>query len=104
MVYTIEEIKEKVKPIAEKYEIQELYLFGSYARGQADEKSDLDFVYKPKKSVLEFYRMFDSFSNELSSAFGLLVDVISLDSVEKAKLPIMIEIKNNFEKEKVALI
>ena len=43
-VFTIEEIVSLVKPIAEKYGIKEIYLFGSYARGEADEDSDLDFL------------------------------------------------------------
>lgn len=43
-IYTIEEIKTLVKPLAEKYKVDEIYLFGSYARGEADEKSDLDFL------------------------------------------------------------
>ncbi|MGX9845510.1 nucleotidyltransferase family protein, partial [Streptococcus iniae] len=42
MVYTMEEIKEKIQPIAEKYEIPAIYLFGSYARNEADEDSDID--------------------------------------------------------------
>ncbi len=41
--YSIEEIKEKATPIAERYGIDSLTLFGSYARGDADENSDLDF-------------------------------------------------------------
>lgn len=43
-IYTIEEIKSLVKPLAEKYKTKEIYLFGSYARGEADEESDLDFL------------------------------------------------------------
>ncbi|MDR0943035.1 MAG: nucleotidyltransferase domain-containing protein [Ruminococcus sp.] len=44
MIYTIEEIKEKIRPIAEKYNLPAVYLFGSYARGEADEKSDIDIM------------------------------------------------------------
>jgi len=43
-IYTIEKIKDVVKPIADKYSVQSVYLFGSYARGDADENSDLDFL------------------------------------------------------------
>lgn len=42
-VYTIEEIKMIARPIAQKYNIAALYLFGSYARGTADKHSDIDF-------------------------------------------------------------
>ena len=43
-IFTIGDITRLVKPIAEKYKVQEIYLFGSYARGEADESSDLDFL------------------------------------------------------------
>ena len=42
-IYTIEEIKNKSVPIAKKYGVKKLSLFGSYARGEADKNSDLDF-------------------------------------------------------------
>ena len=40
----LENITTLVKPLAEKYHVKEIYLFGSYARGEADENSDLDFL------------------------------------------------------------
>lgn len=43
-IFTIKDIEVLVKPIAEKYRVKEVYLFGSYARGDADESSDLDFL------------------------------------------------------------
>ena len=42
-VYTLEEIKAIASPIARRYDIAALYLFGSYARGEATPASDLDF-------------------------------------------------------------
>ena len=42
MVYTVEQIKDKIVPIAKQYDLSKIYLFGSYARGEADEKSDVD--------------------------------------------------------------
>jgi len=43
-VLTLEQIKNVVKPLAEKYRVDAIYLFGSYARGEADADSDLDFL------------------------------------------------------------
>lgn len=43
-IFTLENIMAMVKPLAEKYQVKEIYLFGSYARGEADENSDLDFL------------------------------------------------------------
>lgn len=33
-----------VRPLAKKYHVKDIYLFGSYARGEADAQSDLDFL------------------------------------------------------------
>ena len=43
-VFTIKDIVRLVKPVAEKYGVKAVYLFGSYARGEADEDRDLDFL------------------------------------------------------------
>ena len=42
MIYTLEQLGEKIAPIAEKYNIPAVYVFGSYARGEATEDSDVD--------------------------------------------------------------
>ena len=42
-IYSVDEIKERFEKVAKKYEIDEAYLFGSYARGDATKKSDVDF-------------------------------------------------------------
>ena len=44
MVYSLEQIRGIITPIAEKYGIPAVYLFGSYARGNAGEESDIDFL------------------------------------------------------------
>ena len=43
-IFTLEDIAKVVKPLAEKYHVKAIYLFGSYARGEADENSDVDFL------------------------------------------------------------
>ncbi|MDV5117873.1 nucleotidyltransferase family protein, partial [Streptococcus pasteurianus] len=55
MVYTIEQIQEKIIPLVERYNLPAVHLFGSYARGEADENSDIDLVIVSKGSeVLGF--------------------------------------------------
>ena len=41
-ILSFEDIKKKILPIADKYGIKEVFLFGSYARGEANENSDVD--------------------------------------------------------------
>ena len=39
--YTIDEISQRVMPVAKRYGLSAVYLFGSYARGEATSKSVL---------------------------------------------------------------
>ena len=41
-VLTIKQIRTRIKPIMDKHGIKEVYLFGSYARGEAKPNSDVD--------------------------------------------------------------
>ena len=79
-VYTIEEIKAKAIPIAKKYGVKKLSLFGSYARGEADAKSDLDFMYDSGK-----VRGWDYFSfvYDLENEFGCHIDMVSIGIRDK---------------------
>ena len=43
-ILTFETISDIVRPIAERYGIEAVYLFGSYARDEATADSDLDFL------------------------------------------------------------
>ena len=44
MVFTIDDIRKRIIPIVMKYGINSFSLFGSYARGESTDDSDLDFV------------------------------------------------------------
>ena len=44
MIYTIEQIRQIASPIAASYGVRSMRLFGSYARGEATENSDLDIL------------------------------------------------------------
>jgi len=46
MCRKLNEIKEKIIPIAQKYGLEAVYLFGSQARDEATENSDYDFYIK----------------------------------------------------------
>lgn len=73
-VLTIKQIKERILPIANKYNIHDIYLFGSYARGEATNKSDVD-IYCESGDVGSFDAAFD-FEGELKNALNKDVDVI----------------------------
>ena len=53
MIYTIEELKAIIEPIANEQSIHELYLFGSYARGDAAEDCDADIIFRRTGSGID---------------------------------------------------
>ena len=72
---TVEEIREKILPVCQKYAISEAYLFGSYARGDATEESDVDLRIVAGKpfGMLALNRLNDEFEAVLQKN----VDVIT---------------------------
>lgn len=73
-VLTIKQIKDAIKPVLQKYGINEVYLFGSYARGEATSKSDVD-IYCEDGSVRTLIQK-GFLEDELEKALGKEVDVI----------------------------
>lgn len=47
-------IKQQIIPILKKYHIKKAALFGSYARGDYHEKSDIDILFAPPKEMSLF--------------------------------------------------
>lgn len=94
MIYTIEQIKEKCRKVFEKQDfVKEAYLFGSYARGEATENSDIDFMIVLNRDVgMEFFGLYYYLQEE----FGKNVDVINEkeaydimpESIERDKLKV----------------
>ena len=70
----------EVKPIAAAYGVERVYLFGSYARGEATAESDLDFRIA-KGKVKGF--AFGGLINALLDAFGKNVDVVTTASLDR---------------------
>lgn len=77
-ILTIKQIKERIKPIMQKHEIKDVYLFGSYARGEANRNSDID-IYCDKGDVDTLWKH-SAFEDELVKALGKDVDVITIGS------------------------
>lgn len=73
-IYTIKGIKTIIKPILNKYGITEIYLFGSYARGEAKESSDID-IYCNKGNIKTFIDQ-GLLEDELEKALNKKVDIV----------------------------
>ncbi len=80
-ILTLEEIFEIVTPIALKYNIQEIYIFGSYARGEATKDSDLDFLVIGGKDFKLTTIL--AVGEDLREAFHRDVDVFEIREVNK---------------------
>ena len=77
-VLTIKQIKDILRPIMTKHQINEVYLFGSYSRGEANRDSDVD-IYCGSGDVKTLYDEVD-FIEELENALGKKVDVVTIGS------------------------
>ena len=77
-VLTIKQIKERIKPVIEKHGIDEVYLFGSYARGEARRDSDVD-IYCSNGDIDSLLKEADLIE-EFENALGKKVDVVTMGS------------------------
>ncbi|EPH96765.1 nucleotidyltransferase [Enterococcus sp. DIV0765f] len=84
MVLTVDEIKERVKPVAEKYEIPVVYIFGSYARNEATNESDIDFLVGTT-GLPEKYRwsVYSDFFDELKEAVDHDIDLVEMEAFDE---------------------
>jgi predicted nucleotidyltransferase len=68
--YTIDDIKEKIVPVAKSHELAAVYLFGSYTRGDATGDSDIDLMIdRTGSDIVSAFDMGGLF-NELEDIFG----------------------------------
>ena len=82
-MYHTEQIKKIVSPIAAKYGVKRMYLFGSYARGDSSESSDIDLrVDKGRVKGLQMAFLRD----ELEEALHRPVDLLSTAALDESFL------------------
>ena len=104
MVYSIEEIRRIVVPIAGKYNLKAVFLFGSYARGEADEKSDIDLIVDTAGTDIKGLFALGELYCALKEAFQKEIDLITVSSLEQsAHLPSEKLFRENIKNERVSL-
>ena len=75
----LEVIKEQVKKIFDKYNVNFCYLFGSYAKGYANPKSDVDLLIDAEITGLDFYGLVEELREELHKK----IDLLKINQLEK---------------------
>ena len=94
-ILTIKEIKNRIRPIVEKHHIKDVYLFGSYARGEANENSDVD-IYCSSGDVDSLIKR-AGLLRELAEALGKDVDVVTIGTKLKDRF------KKNIEEDMIKI-
>jgi len=77
---TVDDIRENISPYIQEYGIKKVGVFGSYARGQTKEASDIDLVFDFEKDfgIIELCRL----KLDLEERLGKSVDIIEFSSID----------------------
>lgn len=78
-ILTLEEIQETCNEVFKNYEIEYCYLFGSYAKGKANEKSDVDLLISMPVNGIKFFELVELLREKLRKKVDLL-DMTQLDN------------------------
>ena len=80
-IYTVEEIRSIVAPIAKSYDVDRIYLFGSYARGEATASSDIDL--RVDKGRLKGLFALGALYADLEDGLGKKLDLLTTGSLDQ---------------------
>jgi len=80
MKKNIKEIKRKILPTLQRYDVKRVGLFGSFVRGQMTADSDIDILVEIKKdiSLLDFVGL----KLEIEEALNRKVDLVEYDTIK----------------------
>ena len=78
-VYAIHEIENILHPVFAGYGVRRAVLFGSYVKGQATLRSDIDILVDSGLRGLAFFGLLEGFASTLS----VPVDLIDVSQIEK---------------------
>lgn len=100
-VYSIEQLTQRLAPIATSYGIKTIYLFGSYARGTATADSDVDLIVDTTGTSLTSLFALGQLYCELEETLGKKIDLITVSSLEQPpKLASEVQFRRQVEQER----
>ena len=104
MVYHIDQIREIVAPIAIRYHLKAVYLFGSYARGSATESSDIDLLIDTSGTELKSLFALGALYCDLEKALNKPIDLITVSSLEqKTRMQGDLQFREAIKQERVSI-
>ena len=79
MEITLEELKNKIRPVLAKYSVNKAAIFGSFVRGEIKEGSDIDILVE----LLESHSLFDfiAIKQEIEEKIGFKVDLVEYSAI-----------------------
>lgn len=80
-IYTVEEIQSCISPIAIRYGVERVYLFGSYAKGCATAESDVDL--RVDKGELRGLFALSGMRLDICNALSKNVDLLTTNSLDE---------------------
>lgn len=103
MIYSIDDLKKRIAPIAVKYNLPAVYVFGSYARGEATDDSDVDILVDRTGSKVKGI-LIGGLYNDLCESFEKEVDMVTTAALEqentKRDTPLFVE---NLKRERILI-
>jgi predicted nucleotidyltransferase len=81
VVYTIEDIRQAISQVSRDFGIKRMTIFGSYARGEATENSDIDFHLIDAGDAWGYFKLC-GFQHALEDCLGLNVDVLTTGAMD----------------------
>ena len=97
-IYTLDEIAGIIAPIAARYGVDRIFIFGSYARGEADENSDIDLCIEAV--AIKGLFVLGGLYADLEEALGKELDLITAKSLKYTDDDYF---KDNLEKERALI-
>ena len=87
MIYSICEIQQRIAPVAKRYGVKAVFLFGSYARGEAREDSDIVLV-DTSGTNLRTLLSLGTLYCDLEAALQKPINLITVSALEqRAQMP-----------------
>lgn len=78
-MFKIKTIKDRLQPVFSNYNITSAILFGSYAKGSATEKSDIDLMVDSNLRGLRFFALIEDIREALDEKEVDVFDVTHID-------------------------